>query len=197
MKVSLTYYRLGAQVGTDLVNTSPQVRSTGEALADPAALTRFLAGHHLRPEALSDGHNPTRDDLCHVHTLRQQVRATLDATTEDHAAQAAAALVTRAGRGPILDRDADGRLQWYVVTSPEATIADEMAALIGTALLGVLRALSHDRFRHCAAPACHGMFVDTSRAGRRRYCTPDLCGNRLNVANHRARRLIHDLRDTP
>lgn len=32
------------------------------------------------------------------------------------------------------------------------------------------------------------MFVDTSRAGPRRYCTPDPCGNRLNVANHRARR---------
>ncbi|MGW6399398.1 CGNR zinc finger domain-containing protein [Streptomyces sp. NPDC055134] len=33
------------------------------------------------------------------------------------------------------------------------------------------------------------MFVDTSKAGRRRYCTPEVCGNRRNVANYRARRL--------
>jgi predicted RNA-binding Zn ribbon-like protein len=32
------------------------------------------------------------------------------------------------------------------------------------------------------------MFVDTSRAGRRRYCVPEVCGNRINVAAHRARR---------
>ncbi|MFI0465948.1 CGNR zinc finger domain-containing protein [Saccharopolyspora sp. 5N102] len=59
---------------------------------------------------------------------------------------------------------------------------------MGTGLLGALRALGHDRFRDCASPGCNGVFVDTSRAGRRRYCMPELCGNRLNVANHRARR---------
>ncbi|MFE5025688.1 CGNR zinc finger domain-containing protein [Streptomyces sp. NPDC056656] len=32
------------------------------------------------------------------------------------------------------------------------------------------------------------MFVDTSKAGRRRYCAPEVCGNRRNVANYRARR---------
>jgi predicted RNA-binding Zn ribbon-like protein len=32
------------------------------------------------------------------------------------------------------------------------------------------------------------VFVDVSRGGRRRYCMPDLCGNRINVANHRQRR---------
>jgi predicted RNA-binding Zn ribbon-like protein len=36
------------------------------------------------------------------------------------------------------------------------------------------------------------MFVDTSRAGRRRYCVPEVCGNRVNVANHRARRRAAD-----
>jgi predicted RNA-binding Zn ribbon-like protein len=32
------------------------------------------------------------------------------------------------------------------------------------------------------------VFIDTTRPGRRRYCMPGLCGNRINVANHRARR---------
>ncbi|WP_333908532.1 CGNR zinc finger domain-containing protein [Solicola gregarius] len=38
----------------------------------------------------------------------------------------------------------------------------------------------------CQSPTCDGMFVDTSRAGRRRYCMPELCGNRANVVNVRA-----------
>lgn len=35
-----------------------------------------------------------------------------------------------------------------------------------------------------AAPHCHGAFVDTSRNGRRRYCEPTVCGNRINVASY-------------
>ncbi|MDJ1131700.1 CGNR zinc finger domain-containing protein [Streptomyces iconiensis] len=66
--------------------------------------------------------------------------------------------------------------------------AGQFAALTATGLLGTLRTLGPTRFRPCASPDCEGAFIDTSRAGRRRYCTPDLCGNRLNVANHRARR---------
>ncbi|MFI9778449.1 CGNR zinc finger domain-containing protein [Streptomyces sp. NPDC051956] len=41
------------------------------------------------------------------------------------------------------------------------------------------------------------MFVDTSKAGRRRYCTPEVCGNRRNVANYRARRLASGGRRSP
>jgi predicted RNA-binding Zn ribbon-like protein len=59
--------------------------------------------------------------------------------------------------------------------------------LIGYSLLGTLRTLGYERFRSCASPTCNGVFVDTSRGGRRRYCMPALCGNRINVANHRRR----------
>ncbi|WP_026360820.1 CGNR zinc finger domain-containing protein [Amycolatopsis nigrescens] len=181
MKILFTDYALGAGVATDLVNTAPVVRGAGEALPDAVALERFLAEHEL-------GVTATGADLGQVHALRQEVRAVLEARTEDQAVESATALVTRAGLGPVLHRDAADRWQWYVETSPDASLAGELAVLIGTGLLGVVRTLSHDRFRHCASPVCDGMFVDTSRAGRRRYCMPDLCGNRLNVANHRARR---------
>ncbi|MEV5597740.1 CGNR zinc finger domain-containing protein [Streptomyces sp. NPDC052496] len=72
-------------------------------------------------------------------------------------------------------------------TGPHASPADELAAVTGAGLLGVLRALSHDRIRPCASPTCDGMCVGTGKAGRRRYCTPALCGNRLDAAAHRAR----------
>ncbi|MFF9350155.1 CGNR zinc finger domain-containing protein [Streptomyces sp. NPDC014734] len=182
MKIKFSDYMLGAGVATDLVNTSPVVRTVrGEALTDPPALDRFLAEHGIAAEA-ADG------DVERVRALRRDVREILEAGTEDEVADAASALVLRAGRGPVLRRDDDGDWQWCVATAPDASLADRLAVLMGTGLLGALRTLGHGRFRPCASPECEGRFVDTSRAGRRRYCMPEVCGNRLNVANHRARR---------
>ncbi|MEV0696741.1 CGNR zinc finger domain-containing protein [Saccharopolyspora sp. NPDC050389] len=178
---------MGAGLATSLVNTAPEVRSAGEVLVDPAALEHFLEEHEIRPDALADG-RPTAADLDQVRALRQEIRAVIEAADEDRLAEGAAALVARAATGPSLHRDDEGRWQWHVATAPRASLADELAVLVGTGLLGALRALGHDRFRDCASPVCNGVFVDTSRAGRRRYCMPELCGNRLNVANHRARR---------
>ncbi|MFI8994934.1 CGNR zinc finger domain-containing protein [Streptomyces sp. NPDC053542] len=193
MKLPLSDYALGAGVATDLVNTSALVRrSTGEVLVDPAALGRFLDEHRIpvdAADAAAPGSRPSEADLEQVLALRREVRALLEFDSEDRLAEGANALVSRAGTGPLLARDPDGHWQWYVTTGPRTPLADELAALIGTGLLGVVRTLSHDRVRHCASPVCDGMFVDTSKAGRRRYCMPDLCGNRLNVARHRARRL--------
>ncbi|KAF4408515.1 MULTISPECIES: CGNR zinc finger domain-containing protein [Streptomyces] len=195
MKFPFSDYATGAGVATDLVNTSARVRrSTGEVLVDANALGRFLADRGLLPDAPAQDLRPTAQDLEEVLALRREVRALLEATGEEQVADGANALVGRAGVGPVLHRDADGRWQWYVETSPRASLAEELAALIGTGLLGVLHTLQHDRIRHCSSPVCDGMFVDTSKAGRRRYCMPGLCGNRLNVANHRARRLADEAR---
>jgi predicted RNA-binding Zn ribbon-like protein len=43
------------------------------------------------------------------------------------------------------------------------------------------------RVRECAAPDCAFLFVDTSRAGRRRWCAMTRCGNREHVRKHRRR----------
>lgn len=180
MQILLDDYTRGAALATDLVNTAPEVMvSTGDTLPDPAALARFLADHGVPPAAGA----PTAADVRAVHDLRRRLRVLL----EEPDPAGATALTTAAG-GLALHHDADGRWQWQVRPRPGAPIADVLALLTGTALLAVLRALGPDRFRHCAAPTCDGMFVDTSRAGRRRYCVPEVCGNRVNVANHRARR---------
>lgn len=188
MKFLFSDYSWGAGVATDLVNSAPVVRrTTGEALPDPAALDRFLDEHDVRPR----GAPATATDLDQVYVLRDQLRAALEAPGADETVAAADALLTRTAPTPALARDTDGGWQWYLTTPEHATLADELAALAATGLLGALRTLGHDRFRACASPSCDGRFVDTSRAGRRRYCTPDLCGNRLNVANHRARQRAH------
>ncbi|MFD8062646.1 CGNR zinc finger domain-containing protein [Streptomyces cyaneofuscatus] len=41
--------------------------------------------------------------------------------------------------------------------------------------------------RRCAGGACHRLYLDTSRGGRRRWCSGEVCGNRERVARHRRR----------
>ncbi|MEU4179340.1 ABATE domain-containing protein [Streptomyces sp. NPDC026589] len=43
------------------------------------------------------------------------------------------------------------------------------------------------RIRTCGAHGCRLLFVDTSRPGRRRWCSMERCGNRHKVRTHRAR----------
>lgn len=186
MKILVSGYTPGAGVATDLVNTSARVRSAGEALAGPADLERLLAEHGVRLDAVPSGGHPTDTDVEQTRVLREKVRAVLESDTEQRVVDGANALILPAAGGPTLERTEAG-WQWHVRTTAGASVADELGALLGMGLLGAFRALGFDRFRHCAAPTCDGMFVDTSRAGRRRYCMPALCGNRVNVAKHRAR----------
>ncbi|MEU9791675.1 CGNR zinc finger domain-containing protein [Streptomyces sparsogenes] len=44
-----------------------------------------------------------------------------------------------------------------------------------------------DRIRECGAGNCYLLFVDTSRPGRRRWCSMQRCGNRHKVRALRAR----------
>ena len=44
------------------------------------------------------------------------------------------------------------------------------------------------RLKRCEGSRCSLLFVDTSRSGRRRWCSMERCGNRAKVAAHRRRR---------
>lgn len=185
MQILFSNYAWGAGLATDLVNTSARVRSGGDVIVEPEELANFLASHDIRVSANTA---PTAEDLDAVRALRDEVRAILEFTDTQAVVDASTELSSRSSSGPTLVRDARENWQWCAVTSSSATIADELAVLIGMGLLAVVQSLDHGRFRHCESPVCDGMFVDTSRAGRRRYCMPELCGNRVNVANYRSRR---------
>jgi len=52
--------------------------------------------------------------------------------------------------------------------------------------LDLLRSPMHGRIRECAGAGCGWLFVDTSKAARRRWCSMESCGNRAKVQRHRA-----------
>lgn len=191
MLVRIDDYQWAAAVATDLVNTAPEVTvSTGDGLTDPAALGRFLVERDLPPRG--DDLPPTTTDLADVHGLRRTLRELIGAPDEHDAVARASALAAQVGVGPILGPDDGGHWQWHVASRRGAGVAEKLTLVTATGLLAVIRTLGHDRFRGCALPSCAGVFVDTSRAGRRRYCEPQVCGSRANAANYRARRRAID-----
>jgi predicted RNA-binding Zn ribbon-like protein len=63
-------------------------------------------------------------------------------------------------------------------------------SLLGPVALGAARLVAvvrADRLRPCASPRCGAWFVDTSKGGRRRWCSMARCGNREKAATHRAK----------
>ncbi len=75
---------------------------------------------------------------------------------------------------PVLARPRGGRTPRGALT----LIAADAAELLGTGL--------RDRLRICPGPGCRGRFLDDSPAGRRRWCSMAVCGNRNKAAAHRS-----------
>ncbi|MGW6389429.1 CGNR zinc finger domain-containing protein [Streptomyces sp. NPDC055103] len=77
---------------------------------------------------------------------------------------------------------ADGTRAW----APGATGA-RLLATVARDAVELLTGPHADRVRVCGADNCALVFADTSRPGRRRWCSMDRCGNRHKVRAHRAR----------
>jgi CGNR zinc finger/Putative stress-induced transcription regulator len=75
----------------------------------------------------------------------------------------------------------DGGITFVAPTTAAAlsTLARDAVELFGGPLAG--------RIRVCAAENCGLLLVDTSRPGRRRWCSMELCGNRTKIRTHRSR----------
>jgi predicted RNA-binding Zn ribbon-like protein len=72
---------------------------------------------------------------------------------------------------------------WVAVQGVQSVLSSVARDAIDT--LGGPRAA---RLRRCQGSRCLLLFVDTSRSGRRRWCSMERCGNRAKVAAHRRRR---------
>ncbi|WP_329132454.1 CGNR zinc finger domain-containing protein [Streptomyces sp. NBC_01476] len=50
------------------------------------------------------------------------------------------------------------------------------------------------QLRRCEGENCPRVYLDTSRGGRRRWCSSEVCGNRERVARHRRRTTLRTTR---
>lgn len=171
----------------DLVNSYSY--SQGRDLLDRAALTGIAEtrGWH--------GAAATGADVERTRSLRLQLREVFEAPEEQVAVDKANALVAQSGLVLQLVRHAGSPWHFHA-TSATGGLPDWLAGVSGFALLSVIERGDGDRLHRCAGTDCHAVFVDVSRNKSRLYCSPAVCGNRANVAAHRARLRRHDRRVT-
>jgi predicted RNA-binding Zn ribbon-like protein len=151
-----------------------------DLLAEPRDLGRWLvaAGLTARAPDLAPA------DLEHARDLREAIYR-LATYCIYHRAIAAAdrAVINRwaALPAPAPQLTPDGGLAWIGdgVDAMFATIARDAVDLFGGP--------SVDRLRACASDTCAILFLDSSRAGQRRWCSMTSCGNKAKVSEFRRR----------
>lgn len=86
--------------------------------------------------------------------------------------------------GPLRPRELSAG--WTARAGGEPSLSGALAAVAADAV-DLLGGADADRLHECEGPTCDLVFVDTSRAQRRRWCSGGSCGNRSRVAHHRRR----------
>ncbi|MFI7287300.1 CGNR zinc finger domain-containing protein [Streptomyces anulatus] len=174
----------------DLVATEPTggVPGTCEQLEGPAHLARWLADAGLVPPgtvltALDDTW------VARFHELRFAVSrlmaVQLGGPEADGALERVNSLASGAPPGPRAVRGADGGLVRALSTTPDC--AGLLAVVARDAVDLLTDPAARAALRRCQGEACHRLYLDTSRGGRRRWCSGEVCGNRERVARHRRR----------
>jgi predicted RNA-binding Zn ribbon-like protein len=147
-----------------------------DLLADRASAGKALTRAGLLPA----GTVPTPSALRRLVALRAALNAALAGQPE-----AWTAIDAEAARL---------RIRLSFGAGPDASVrttadGDPVAAL----LLTLYEAVAHgswSRLRRCANDVCAAAFYDTTRSRTGRWCSYARCGNRTNVAAHRARTAV-------
>ena len=180
----------------DFLNTA-ELDGSGRSIEHLASLrdvTAWLEAHRLlhesrrRPlDALPP--RPAAALLAHVLQVRAALREIVEAVVGGRAvgdeALATVNGVLRARSVVELVRDEGGVALSHRHTGDP--LEDALAA-VAEPLVGVIATGATERLRICANDGCRWVFEDTSRTGRRRWCSMASCGNRAKAARHRARK---------
>ncbi|MFF2541375.1 CGNR zinc finger domain-containing protein [Kitasatospora sp. NPDC058063] len=155
-----------------------------EVLHRPADLAAWLPPSRLRLPADAVRISPAeltatrtlRDALWHLAAARAHGRP---GEPEDYTV-----LNRAAEHPPLVPRIApDG-----TAAAPPPADGAQLASTLARDAIALLTGPYADRIRECGAHDCRLIFVDTSRPGRRRWCSMERCGNRHKVRSLRARR---------
>jgi len=157
---------------------------SGSALRDAiaSALAAPAPGAESRPRISAADAVALAGLAADVH----QVFAATDAGDVDAAATRVNALLLATGARPQLDHT-PGQGWNLHFHAPDDTLAHGWSAGIAAGLALALGSDLAGRLGVCAADGCDRVYVDTSKNGRRRFCSTR-CQNRVKAAAHRGRR---------
>jgi predicted RNA-binding Zn ribbon-like protein len=154
-----------------------------EALHEPADLAAWADRSRLTPTPVLE---ISPAEVADARRLRDALfRAAVARTRGEPCAPGDVEVVNEAAaRPPLAPAIAPGGGRRWAGTPSGAHLLATVARDAVELLTGPL---AH-RIRVCAAEDCHLVYVDTSRPGRRRWCSMEHCGNRHKVRALRTRR---------
>jgi predicted RNA-binding Zn ribbon-like protein len=166
-----TYTVAGAHIAVWLVN---------QPAPSAAALTGMLARH--------DVHDPaaTTDDAAALRPWAARLRAVFEAGTVTGKAELTDALLVAADCRPRLVSHGPGLAVHLHYAPVRSGLVPRVMALTVAGLAHMIDSGAGARLRCCDRDGCGIAFLDTSRNGRRHFCSVR-CANQVNVANHRLR----------
>ena len=185
------------QTGLDFVNTLDLWPTPHDHLESPQAALDWLVEHDLlhreaRTHLLAMfATSPAMgaEMLAKMRRVRQAMRGVLEATAARRAPSPTdLEEINRALRTHYI---------YELVPAPDGVSLDHrhqgdpVDGALGRLTESIARELIQgetSRLRVCENPQCRWVFKDTSRTGKRKWCSMRSCGNRAKVARHRARR---------
>ena len=167
-----TYTGAGAHIAVWLVN---------HPAPDEAALAKELHRHEV--------HEPmaTAADAAALRPWAARLREVFEAPAVAGKAQLTDALLVAADCRPRLVSHGAGKPHHFHYAPVQTGLAARVRALTAAGLAHVIDGGGGTRLRACDRAGCDVAFIDTSRNGRRHFCSVR-CANQVNVANHRQRR---------
>lgn len=164
------YGGTGAQVAVDLLNAPAQ---------DHIAFSQVLAAHQTpQPDLTPDQARNLASWLEHLRSVfgEPQIGRQIDILND--------LLRTVATGVQISVHDGSEPHLHYINQALDT--AERMKASLAAGLAIALCGVGGHRLGCCTRSGCETVYVDTSRNGRRRFCSRT-CANRVNVAAHRRR----------
>ena len=157
----------------------------GAALAADLVNARHAGAPLDRPTGYPDDAPWTSAIAAWLAAVADQLRP---AFVTDDQAEAAAAVNRLLGDLPLVPRLTahDGKPAHLHYAPADADAPTRLACNAAMAVAAIVSEHGVRRLKLCAAPSCGAAFIDTSRNGRRRFCSPS-CANRTHVAAHRRR----------
>ncbi|MGW0711845.1 CGNR zinc finger domain-containing protein [Streptomyces sp. NPDC002643] len=176
-----------------IVTGGPGALARHEVLHTPADLLDWAGKSRLSPTPTAL--DLTDDDVTRARRLRDALTRTFVSRVHgaglpelgiEAAGPADLRIVNETAASPPLAPalHEDGSRGW----APGTATGAQLISTVARDAIDLLTGPYAERLRMCAGERCYLLYVDTSRPGRRRWCSMEHCGNRNKVRAHRARR---------
>lgn len=186
-------YVLGGAAWINLVNTKYiSNKQVDDILLDPSRTFQWLKDNNLLREsdALALENKELLDSLIdELHSLRHfckmilsdlEQQGKLSLNTTDQLKMLVNQVKVSLTIAPMNDK--------LKLVSEGMTASDHVMYNIVYSIIDTLDSITIDRIRQCEHQECILYFVDTSKSGKRRWCSMELCGNRQKAAEFYAKK---------